>query len=226
VGPRLSKMERTCISSYLRHGHRFRLFTYEQIAGVPAGTIIEDANSIVPAGEIARFQNLANFSDYFRYSMLLKRGGWWVDLDAYCVKPFDFTEPYVFSTQYERNGDADEVNSGVIKAPAQSDMMRYCLGRVAQMDVRKTGWAEIGPALMVESVRRFKFEKYVKPSRVFCPLHYFEAPSNMTSQASGGTTFHADTRSVHSWNEEWRRVGLDKDAAYPESLYDRLTKAA
>lgn len=222
VGPKLSRMERTCIASYLRHGHPFHLFTYEPVYGVPAGVVIKDANHIVASSHISRFQNLANFSDFFRYSMLQKVGGWWADLDAYCFKPFKFSEPYVFSSQYEQGSGVDEVNSGVIRAPAGSEMMKHCLDRISQMDVKKTEWSAVGPALMMESVHKFKFESYVKTSKVFCPLRYYEAPLNMIGPASCDTVFGDETKSIHLWNEEWRRSGKDKNASYAGSLYERL----
>ena len=52
VGNTLSNMEVCCINSFLKHGFIFHLYTYESVKRVPKGTIIKDANEIMPAKEI------------------------------------------------------------------------------------------------------------------------------------------------------------------------------
>jgi hypothetical protein len=44
IGDRLSVMEQLCISSFLRHGHVFHLYVYQQTEGIPAGTVVLDGN--------------------------------------------------------------------------------------------------------------------------------------------------------------------------------------
>jgi mannosyltransferase OCH1-like enzyme len=223
IGLRLSRMEQLCIRSYLRHAHPFHLYTYESVANLPAGVTIKDANEIAPSKHIARFQNLANFSDFFRYTLLLKKGGWWVDLDAYALRPFDFPQPYVLSKQLERDGVTEAVNAGVIKAPAGSELMRRCVQRISKMDVRTTEWAALGPILLRSVHHELRLEKYAQAARVFCPLSYFEAPANINGPDTA-RTFGEETRSIHLWSEEWRRAGADKDASYPGSLYEQLSQ--
>jgi len=225
IGDRLSSMESAVISSYLRHGHAFHLYTYGPVENVPVGVEMLSAARIVERRDIDRFQNLANFSDFFRYALLFKNGGWWVDLDAYCLRAFDFSEPYVFSTQLVEARTGDEINSGVIKMPKAAPMMQWCLDQVAQIDTKTCEWSAIGPALMVKGSERFQLQRYAKNHTVFCPLHYFEAPANVMGPSSGAVTFGRNTYSVHLWNEEWRRAGRDKDASYPGSLYDKLRSA-
>ena len=227
VGDRLSAMEQMCIKSFLRLGHPFHLYTYGAVVGVPEGAVVKDACDTAPSVNIRRFQNLANFSDYFRYNLLYQQGGWWVDLDVYALRPFQFDSPYVFSTQLVEARTGDEVNSGVIKMPKAAPMMRWCLDRIANMDTLKTAWSEIGPALMGDGYRAFGLGRYVQPHRVFCPLHYFDAPANVMGPGSGSVQFGPNTYSVHLWNEEARRAGKDKDAAYSgDSLYERLRAEA
>src|SRR5579862_9281216 len=121
VGSSLSAMERLCISSFLKHGHIFRLFVYEPVTGIPPGTEVHDAKLILPASAIFRYANgsLAGFSNFFRYKLLLERGGWWVDLDTVCLKYFDFEDDYVFASHLQKDGNSI-VCCGMIKAPPQS----------------------------------------------------------------------------------------------------------
>ena len=218
---KLSPLEQLCIRSFLKHGHEFHLYAYGTLDGVPNGCIVRDANEILPESDIEKFQNLANFSDLFRFCMLYRLGGWWVDLDVFCLRPFEFSSEHVFSSQYERNGNADETTSCVIRAPKNSAVMRYCIDRIAQTDTGNCGWAEIGPALVLSAVRRFGLRH--EPHQRFCPLHYFEAPGNVFGPSN--VTFGPETFAVHLWNEEARRAGIDKFAEHPGSMFARLSEA-
>lgn len=35
----------------------------------------------------------------FRYKLILERGGWWVDLDTVCLRPFDLDLEHVFASE-------------------------------------------------------------------------------------------------------------------------------
>lgn len=79
-----------CINSYLKHGHEFILYTHTGVENPPNGCVVEDAEPILPielAPSIgAPAGNIRALSDWFRYRMLYKYGGWWVDTDA-CLAP-------------------------------------------------------------------------------------------------------------------------------------------
>jgi hypothetical protein len=219
----LSPVEELTIRSFLKHGHEFHLYSYGEIDGLPGGCIAHYAGEILPESEIARFQCLANFSDLFRYALLYRMGGWWVDMDVCCLKPFDFKADHVFSSQYERNGNADEANSGIIRAPKGSPVIKYCIDRIAGIDTKKSGWAECGPMSILLALKKFGMKP--EPSVRFCPLHYFEAPGNVFGAGSDAVQFSPETYAIHLWNEEARRAGIDKFADYPGSLFDRLRRA-
>lgn len=213
-------MEQLCIRSFLANGHEFNLYAYGPIEGVPAGCIVRDASEILPVSAIGQFRNLANFSDLFRFALLYRMGGWWVDMDVCCLRLFDFRSDHVFSSQYERNGSADEANSGIIRAPKGSPVIKYCIDRVSNIDARKSAWAECGPMTILLALRKFGMKP--EPHRRFCPIHYFEAPGNVFGAGSDAVKFGPETFAVHLWNEEARRGGIDKFADYPGSLFDRL----
>jgi Glycosyltransferase sugar-binding region containing DXD motif len=228
VGGKLSPMETACIRSFLKHGHEFCLYSYTPVEGVPWGVDVRDANEVVPSFNIQRFQNLANFSDMFRYALLFKEGGWWVDLDVYCLKNFDFPQPYVFSSQLCNWDGAhpERLASCVIKAPAGSPMLSYCLDEIARTDLAHIRWAAIGPELLQSAHERFGLRAYTWSKNVFCPLEHYEAPANIVGAGTDKTVFPAETVAVHLWNEELRRAGVDKFAEHPGSLYDGLVKNA
>jgi len=126
VGPELSVMEQLSIASFMRNGHEYHLYIYDEPKNVPVGTVIKDANEILPGASVFQYKqypSYAGFSNFFRYKLLLERGGWWVDTDTICLKPFDFPELYVFSSEMSQG--LEVVNSGILKAPAGSELMAY-----------------------------------------------------------------------------------------------------
>jgi Glycosyltransferase sugar-binding region containing DXD motif len=225
VGPALSVMERLSIASFLAHGHAYHLYAYEDVKGLPAGAVLKDAGAILPASmvfEYRDFKSYAGFSNFFRYKLLLEKGGWWADADMVCLKPFDFPAPYVFSSELGRGGE-QVVNAGVIKAPAGSPAMAYAWETCAAKETARIVWGETGPRLVGEAVRKFSLGRHVEPPEVFCPLPLVAFEKLVEPGASWA--FGEATRAVHLWHEAWRRVGLDKEQAYhPDCLYEQLKR--
>jgi hypothetical protein len=139
VGDRLSVMEQLCIRSFQKHGHRFVLYVYGDTAGIPPGTVVADGNSILPASRIFTYREhktYAGFANIFRYKLLLEKGGWFVDADLVCLRPFDFQDQYVFSS--EGINGRQVVNVGAIKAPPRQRDPAVCVGCVRTDGHRRT----------------------------------------------------------------------------------------
>ncbi len=123
----MSAMERLSIASFLANGHAYHLYVYDEVKRIPEGTVVRDADEILPSSSIFQYsqtKSYAGFANFFRYKLLLEKGGWWVDSDIVCLKPFSFRAKYVFAS--ETNGEGRQVaTSGVIKAPASSEAMTH-----------------------------------------------------------------------------------------------------
>ncbi len=224
VGDRLSTMEQLCILSFLRHGHPFRLYTYGPVENVPSGAEICDANEVIPQSRIFRYANgsLAGFANFFRYKLLLEQGGWWVDLDVICLRPFDFSAEYVFSA--EMFHQTPIVASSVIKAPRGSEFCKYAWSVCQGKDTQNLRWGETGPRLAGEAVELLGLQRYVVGPEVFSPVE--TDTWEEIFDPNGRAEFGPSTRAVHLWNELWRREGLDKNATYaPGCIYERLKSA-
>ena len=215
-------MEQLSITSFLANGHQFHLYAYESIVGVPGGVTIMDANQILPQSRVFRYSgsgSFAGFSNFFRYKLLLDRGGWWVDVDTVCLRPFSFAGEYVFSSEVHKG--AEVIDSAAMKAPQGSEFAKYAWGVCEAKDPKKLVWGETGPRLVAEAVERFRLQQYVRCAATFCPIPFreWEAILDPNHQED----FTGDVFAVHLWNEMWRDSGQDKDAAYPAGcLYERL----
>jgi hypothetical protein len=101
VGNTLTKIHKLCIESFLKKGHAFVLYTYEKVNNLPDMVITMDANKIIPSSLIYTFDDsYAGFSDLFRNRLLSLNPGWYVDLDIYCIKKYDFDDKLIFSLDY------------------------------------------------------------------------------------------------------------------------------
>jgi hypothetical protein len=224
IGSRLSALERLSIASFLANGHDFHLYLYDDIRNLPAGTTIRDASEILPASLIFQYQDHKSFSafaNFFRYRLLLERGGWWVDADTVCLRPFDIDREYVFSSEAFRARDL--VNCGVIKVPRGSPAMAYAWTVCCGKQTEQLKWGEVGPRLMAESVEKHALERFVVSPRVFCPIDYLDWQSVL--DPARAWSFGDDVYAVHLWNEMWRRSRRDKDETYDsDCLYEQLKR--
>ena len=185
-----------------------------------------DASEILPSSRIFQYKgrpSYAGFANFFRYKLLLERGGWWADTDTICLKPFDFPDEYVFSTEINHRGH-EVVASCVIKAPARSAVMGYAWDVCQSKDPARLVWGETGPELMAKAVKRSGLDKYIRSHQVFCPIDYEE----WRNELQPGFEFLVDDRTyaIHLWNEMWRIANQDKDAQYHQNcLYEKLKRA-
>lgn len=223
IGAELSVMERLSIASFMANGHQFHLFVYSHVKNIPAGTIVRDGEEILPASSIFRYRDngsYAGFSNFFRYELLWKNGGWWVDLDTICLRPFRFAADYVIGSEPVADGGSHPI-SGVLKTPSQSPLMEYLTQVCRGKDRETLRWGETGPKLVADGIRRLSLEEYVQASDAFCPLGWYEWDQILNPAASA--SLETSGRAIHLWNEMWRRHGKDKNAVYhSDCLYERL----
>ena len=217
-------MERLCVASYLAAGHPFHLYVYEDMENLPEGAEIKNGEEILPASMIFTYRkekSVSAFSNFFRYKLLLEKGGWWVDTDTVCLKPFAFDAPYVIATEPWKRITP---TTAVIKAPAGSPAMAHAWDVCQSKNRAALKWGEVGPRLMAKLVKKFSLKNYLQDERVFCPFA-FDAWHRALEADASIPEIDETTRGVHFWNEMWRRNGRDKDGDYPPNcLYERLKK--
>src|SRR5258708_16397720 len=85
-GNELSPVEWACLSSFIEHGHKVRLFCYDAIKA-PSGISLADASEIISRDELFLFDgSLSAFSNIFRYELMSRFGEWWIDTYVYYFK--------------------------------------------------------------------------------------------------------------------------------------------
>lgn len=239
IGTDFGAMECACLRSAIRHGHTVTLYCYDPPNGVPAGVAIADAASILPADRIIRHHtgSVALFSNLFRYELLRRELGTWIDTDVYLLRPIPNQE-YVFGRQW-----AGWLNGAVLKLPAQAPLLTsllemfdgrsvpYWLPRRAlaaawvrrlttgRSDPATMPWGTFGPAALTALSRRFGVYSFAAPSHVFYPAPY-ELADWIFDAGRMGEFVEPDTIAIHLWNERIKRRKTER--AVPDSFFERL----
>lgn len=221
IGEKLGKMEQLSIISHLKNGHEYHLWCYQPLDGVPSGTVLRNGNEILPSDNVFYYQvgeekgSYSAFSNIFRYKLLLEQGGWWCDTDVVCLKPFEFTEPYVFAAERYKNGSSGPTTC-VIGVPAESEIMYFCWDKAMHVNRSTLRWGTIGPVLLMEAIFSSHLEQYVRPVDDFCPINWFDIDTLFRLEQP------PNSYAIHLWNEMWRRKGINKEE--PISLYAVLSQ--
>ena len=218
IGRPLGLMEQLSITSFLRNGHEYHLYCYEEIANIPAGTIIHNAAAILPASEIFYYSSgegrgsVSAFSNFFRYKLLLEKGGWWVDTDVVCLRPFDFEEPIVLASERTETGiQKTQTTTAVLKLPKNHLLARVCYEAASRQDRAKLDWGQTGPQLLDMAARENGLQHFVKAPNVFCPVDHWKWRS-LLSKNPFMRPVTDESHAIHLWHERWRRAGIKMDA--------------
>lgn len=115
IGEDLGPLERLCIRSWLRHGHKVFVHSYKQLPSLPLGANSIDASTLCPAKEIFRNRHgsLAPFSDVYRMLLLQKYSELWLDADIFLLRPFTISDRNVIVR--EGTGDDARFNNSVMR---------------------------------------------------------------------------------------------------------------
>lgn len=238
-GP-LSWLERLSITSFLRQGHRFHLYSYEDVEGLPAGAELHDANLVLPREKLFFYKGHGTpgvFSDWFRMMLMRKELGIWADCDIYCVRPLHDMGGYIMS--WEKPGS---INGAVLRIPADAALLDDLMSifepgprplfephlpifrRLEVAGKRLLGnpvgpeymqYGATGPFMLTHYVPKHNLENVVLPSEVFYPVPYRSVPE-LTEPGSDIADFITErTRGVHIWRSQLTRRGR-ADIAMPK----------
>jgi quercetin dioxygenase-like cupin family protein len=220
VGPPLSLYEEACLKSFLSRGHRVVLFSYDRDLRVPEGVELADAGDILSGDVIAQFRHASGEktpttqSDLFRYEMLRRFGGWYIDLDVLLVSPNPPSAEYYFGYEDERY-----INNAILRFPKGAPVLGEAVDRAKGL-IDDPEWGQTGPKLitnllakhgLTERARPYWNAYPIKPQEVrllFSPAHREQLQERV-----------AKADFVHLWGEIWRWVRIPKAYGPPEGSF-------
>jgi hypothetical protein len=187
----------------------------------------------------------SGFANWFRYEMLFREGGVWVDTDVVCLKPFDFQEEIFFGLE-----QFDKVNCAVVGASPGQEIFQFLARQVERpndflpydaakhkrrkllrryLKGNKRGnvkWGETGPVGFTKALHHFGLFDKALPISAFYPVHSTCWTSIFDTAAADPDRYFPDSYAIHIWNEMLRRdPNFRIDAPFPDnSLFEELKR--
>lgn len=225
-GP-LSWLEILCIASFVRHGHRVLVYSYDTIENLPDGAEWRDASEVLPRERLVFYKGKGTpgvFSDHFRYAVLRSGLGIYADLDIYCVRPIAEPPDYLFA--WERPGS---INGAVLHLPADAPVLTDLLSifevekrplfephlpllRRLEVAIRRLvgdrvtpehmQYGATGPMALTHFVAQHGLLDTVRPAATFYPVPYEGIPALMKAGSSLEAAIRPETLGIHLWRSQ------------------------
>jgi len=249
IGNALGVISRSCLYSFVMRGHEVCLHTYGEIEDIPKGITVCDANKIIPKNNIFKHKktgSYALFSDIFRYELLQKVDGIYVDCDVYCLKPLVMpVSGYLLG--YEED---NLINGAVLAMPKDSDLSKALLAasrnpyfippwysnrKKSVLKLKKffglakkvsdMPWGIIGPNAITFYVNHFNLSELVEPIDVFYPVHHRCINQLTDSGLSIDDICSTRTSCIHLYNEMLKNIDisvLDENSVLHQLLKNEI----
>lgn len=216
-GASMPVYQQACLASFARRGHRVELFTYDRDVNFAPGLQVRDAREILPEERVLRLlagDKKGPHANLFRYALLERLGGWWIDPDVMLMQPdlpegdIYFASPDVFR----------RTPVTVLKFPANHPVMVEARRRADALDDDPAEWERAGAMLLNELVSRSDVLSQAKDG--LGPISWLNVPDlfnpgrrDELQRAAAGSRF------LHLQDEVWRRAGIPSQLAPPEGSY-------
>ena len=221
IGGSLGPVERACLRSVVRQGHRLGLYTYGHVNGVPPQVEQRDASEILPLEVITApwCARVNLYSDWFRYELVRRGLGTWVDADIYLLSPLDTEAPYLFGAQ-----SPEFLNNAVFRVPHESRLLaeliepfekrttpkwipwhKYLPKKARELltghvDLTDMPWATMGPVALTALARKFGVAQLAQPQERFFPVPWQEAGWIADPNIGLDDVISDGTVAIHLWN--------------------------
>ncbi len=243
VGDALGPIERACLKSIVRTGHRLALYAYDEPAGVPDGVEVRDASTILSRDALRDGAGglVGLFSDWFRYELLIRNLGTWIDTDVYVLGQIDGDKAYLFGEQ-----GPGTINGAVLRLPADSPLLPRLLQPFHEMttpswvgwrfyiparfrefvkgraELARLPWGSIGPHALTALAKEHGVYGFAEPVERFYPVPWQKADWIVDPAAPIESVVRPETAAVHLWNE--RIKSFKNDPAPQGSFLHRLRR--
>lgn len=232
IGDQLGSISSACLSSFVKQGHPVHLHTYNDIKDIPKGVTMCDANLIISKEKIIKHKatgSYALFSDIFRYELLSKVDGIYVDCDVYCLKPLAIPEHgYLYGFE-----DDHKINGAILAMPKNSLLLNqllniaydeqfippwYSASKQNRLRWKKRfgfsrhisdmPWGAIGPDAITYYVKNLNMQHLAQPIDIFYPVHYTCINHLLEPTLDIHDVTSKRSLCVHLYNEMLRKVDL------------------
>ena len=221
-GP-FSPYEALCLSSFVGAGIAVELFSEAPVAGLPAGVTRWNAREILDR-DVALYRHEFDgpspslHSNHFRYALLEKLGGWWIDTDVMLMAAsLPVTDIFLaWQSDHELNGSA-------MRFPPGHPLIKAARERTVAV-LEDARWGDTGPRLLTELLPAYAPDIPIAPRESTYAIGADEFQKFLLPETCEEVeTRTANSTFVHLWNEMWRKAGVPKNIAPPRGCWlDRM----
>lgn len=221
VGRPLNLWERCCLQSFVDHDHSLTVFSYEAFER-PPGVKLAQADDIIPRSVLSKLlaqapNAFAQFSDLFRYELLVRQGGWWFDTDVLCLSE-SFPEQDLLLVR--KSGDRLH-NCVIYSEPAHPLMVAAVeYSKAHLLDASTSPRDFLGPTLISRLVKKQGLQNAVVEDDVFCPIRGEHVYDFLDPQKHQNVTAAVSRcPAIHLFQETFRRVDFPRDILPPAGSF-------
>jgi len=212
--------------SFVDRGHRIELFTYDPTIVVPDWIVRRDANEIWEAAHVLSYRkdlgrgSFALHANLFRYAMLHKLGGWWIDLDLVLLHPELPADQIYFPLE---TCDPPRATFSVLKFPPAHPALAEAINRCVAVGEEPL-FGETGADLLTEMVVKHDLARFGHRLHDAYPIPALDIAALFDPDRCEEVQKRcADSRFIHLFNETWRRAGIPRYLGPPQgSFIDHL----
>ena len=221
----LSRLARLSLASFLRHGYRVTLWSYEPDSHSMTGADARDAAELVPEGRGKNY-SMDYVSNLFRYRVLADIGGMWADMDVVALleqpdiaaapmvasekrRPFRYVEPSATGETLTQVTNCLMANP----EPKPGDLWHRAADHVASLAPGDRTWENTGPHLLTRLLLEDPGHGVaILPPETVNPVSWWNVP-----------TYFLDEREpppspfMHMYASIWAKREVDAEAAFPQN---------
>jgi hypothetical protein len=180
---------------------------------------------------------MAVFSDWFRYELLERVDGLWIDADLICIRPIENAGPYLFGYESET-----QIGNAVLGLPSGSALLQHMrglfpghgfippwFGRTRKLryqikklcgvhrDISTLPHGSTGPRALTWYAEAEGVKHNALPIDAFYPLHYLRTRELFDPDFDIASVITRQTRCIHLWHNSLPPMQPD-----PRSVIGRL----
>ena len=188
-GRQLNDLEFMSLNSFYKNGYECKFWAYDSFC-LPKHVKFCDANFILSRkvydiwlSNIKGDHKFQTFSNYFRYKLIYKMGGWWSDLDIICLKELPI-KSYVFTSVDDIPLRQELINhkeylhphkniaNGFFKSKIKSCFLKSVIAEIESNDIPQK-FGEIGTIIFTNNIVKFGFKNYIIPNMIGYGINYY-----------------------------------------------------
>lgn len=219
-GSPLDPYQVLCLRSFVDRQYTVEIFTYDPGFEVPQGIVLRDANEIWPTDCVWKYQSgfgagsPALHANLFRYAMLHRLGGWWIDLDVVLLRTAIPQTPFYFARE-----SGGIIAIGTLKGSSGHGLFEACLDECVRVG-ETAQWGDTGPRMFDRMAKAFDMDALALPYQTTYPIAHNQIGILFDpARAKEVAALCADATFLHLFAAMWRYYQIPTDLPPPKDSY-------